>query len=59
MLAIDVYHLAESTGQRITVGMVESWLEELLGHESGCSTCGLGAAAARVPPASVWHIVSR
>lgn len=39
LIAIDVYKAAETTGQRITLAMVEQRLSDLLGHEPACANC--------------------
>jgi hypothetical protein len=57
-LAIDVYQHAESTGQPITLSLVERRLDELRGHESEC-VCGLCTAAAGVGAPGVLYVVRR
>jgi hypothetical protein len=57
-LAIDVYQHAESTGQPITLGLVERHLDELRSHEPEC-VCGLCTAAAGVDAPSVLYVVRR
>ena len=46
-LAIDVYRLAQRTGEQLTLGLVERRLSELLSHEAGCR-CGT-ALPSRLP----------
>ena len=57
-LAIDVYQLAQATGQLLTLSLVERRLVELLGHEPGCP-CGLCTAAAGVGAPGVLYVARR
>jgi hypothetical protein len=57
-LAIDVYQHAESTGQPITLSLVERRLEELRSHEPECP-CGLCTAAAAAGAPAVLYVARR
>jgi len=55
-LAIDVYQRAQSTGQQLTLGLVEHRLDELRGHDPSCG-CGLCVPAATARANGVWWVV--
>jgi hypothetical protein len=57
-LAIDVYSRAESSGQPITLGIVERHLDELRGHQPDCP-CGLCAAAHAARASGVFYVANR
>ena len=52
-VAIAVFEHAQRTGERITLGVVERYLDEFRSHEPSCE-CGLCAAASRVRASGVW-----
>jgi hypothetical protein len=55
---IDVYRCAETTGEQITLGLVERHLDELRSHQPDCQ-CGLCTAAHAARPSGVFYVASR
>jgi hypothetical protein len=57
-LAIDCYAYAETTGQPVTLGLVERRLDELRSHDPDCG-CGLCAAAHAARAQGVYYVARR
>src|SRR6476469_10222413 len=55
--AVEVFRQAESSGQLVTMSMINRAVEQLQGHRPSCR-CGLCEAAAKVAADRVYHVAA-